>query len=212
VLGLDAHDSTTPLLPEVLVLLGEVSVDSLDKLAELVLVLVLDVSDGYSGGSLLVNKSTKPGLGLHNAVGDTHLPAESGKPYDDLDGVDIVGDHYKLCFKRLDELSDVVDTELKHDRFLSGAGNTALLLILSLLLETGLLLSLILGAVLVEKLEKLSGSVLVKSLVELVEGGGHLQSLGEHTLLALETHVAGPLHVAGHVTGRLDAAKNSKQR
>ena len=52
--------------------------------------------------------------------------------------------------------------------------------------------------------------VLVKSLGELVDAGGHLQALLEHSALALDAHVARPLDVAAKVAlGGEDVAANA---
>lgn len=52
--------------------------------------------------------------------------------------------------------------------------------------------------------------VLVKSLGELVDAGGHLQTLLEHSALALNAHVARPLDVAAEVAlGGEDVAANT---
>ena len=51
-LGLGAHDATTPLLAGVLVLLDVALLDGRDKLGQLVLVLGADLGDGENSGSL----------------------------------------------------------------------------------------------------------------------------------------------------------------
>jgi hypothetical protein len=64
VLGLLRHDTTTPVLADLLRALVEVGVDSLDKLGESSLVLLVDVGDGNSGGSLVVNDCSETSLAL----------------------------------------------------------------------------------------------------------------------------------------------------
>lgn len=52
--------------------------------------------------------------------------------------------------------------------------------------------------------------VLVQSLGELVDSRGNFDALLEDSTLALDTHIAGPLHVAGEVSlGRKDIAANA---
>lgn len=51
-LGLEAHDTTTPLLPRLLGLLEVVLLDGRDELGKLVLVLGPDLSDGENSGGL----------------------------------------------------------------------------------------------------------------------------------------------------------------
>lgn len=53
-------------------------------------------------------------LPLHDAVGDAHLAAEGGQPYDELNGVHVVGDHDEGRLLLLDESSHVLETELDH--------------------------------------------------------------------------------------------------
>ena len=56
-----------------------------------------------------------------------------------------------------------------------------------------------LGAVLVQELEQLRGSVLVEGVRELGDGRRDLQALGEDDLLALQADIFGPLHEASEV-------------
>lgn len=52
--------------------------------------------------------------------------------------------------------------------------------------------------------------VLIKSLAELVDGGGHLQPLHQNSLLSLDTNVARPFDKAGEVTLGLDVSSKSE--
>lgn len=52
--------------------------------------------------------------------------------------------------------------------------------------------------------------VLLKSLSELVDGGGHLQPLHENSLLSLDSDVARPFDEAGEVTRGLDISSKSE--
>ena len=51
-LGLEAHDATTPLLAGILVLLDVALLDGRDELGQLVLVLGADLGEGEDGGGL----------------------------------------------------------------------------------------------------------------------------------------------------------------
>ncbi len=67
-------------------------------------------------------------------------------------------------------------------------------------LETGLLLNLRLGAVLVQELEQLSSSVLVQSVSELRDRRRNLETLVQDGLLALEADIFRPFHEASEVS------------
>jgi len=100
----------------------------------------------------------------------------------------------------------VVETELEVDGLLS-------LLVLtgfSLRLKSKLLLLSVLGRVFGEELEKVGSLVLLESLSELVDGGGHLQSGEENSLLSLNTDVLGPLDKSGEITLGLDVTTDSE--
>lgn len=79
-----------------------------------------------------------------------------------------------------------------------------------LLVETLLLLSLGLGAVLVEEFEGLSGGVAVEDVLELSDRGGDLQAEVEDLLLALKADIFGPLHHAGEVAAGLDVLTDTE--
>ncbi len=107
----------------------------------------------------------------------------------------------------LNEGGDVVDSVLD----VEGLGSLVLgirggSLLLGLSAKTLALGNMGLGAVLVEQLEDLSGKVLVGSLGELVDRWGDLQTLVEHTLLALKTNVLWPLGDTAEVTNGLDGS------
>lgn len=67
-------------------LVVEVSLDSLAETGKLLLVLGLDLSEGNSGGSLLVDEGTEASLALDDGIWDAHLAAESGEPDNQLKG------------------------------------------------------------------------------------------------------------------------------
>jgi len=205
VLSLLAHDTTSPLATDGLVLVHEATLDGLDELGELGLVLRADLSEGEDGSGLLVDDGTETGLALDDGVRDTHLLAERRKEDNELDGVDVVGDEDKRSLLVLDQADNVVETVLDGVGLL---GDILLLLALldggSLLEETLLLLGLVLRAVLVEELESLGGGVLVENVLELGESRGNLQAHLKDLLLALEADVLGPLDHAAHVALGLD--------
>jgi len=192
VLSLLAHDTTSPLATDGLVLVHEATLDGLDELGELGLVLRADLSEGEDGSGLLVDDGTETGLALDDGVRDTHLLAERRKEDNELDGVDVVGDEDKRSLLVLDQADNVVETVLDGVGLL---GDILLLLALldggGLLEETLLLLGLVLRAVLVEELESLGGGVLVENVLELGNRRGDLQAKVEDLLLALKTNVRG---------------------
>lgn len=57
---------------------------------------------------------------------------------------------------------------------------------------------------LVEKLEKLSSRILIKSMAKLRDCGRNFQSLVEYDLLALQANVFGPLDKSGEIGRRLN--------
>jgi hypothetical protein len=111
---------------------------------------------------------------FHNA---THLPAKSGQEDDQLNGVNVVGNDDQRSLLGLNEGDTVVQTVLGEQGLLGVLGGGLLTLGglgLGLLEETGLLLLLGFGLVLVQKLEELGSSVLVQGVAELGNGRGNL--------------------------------------
>lgn len=161
--------------------------------------------EGEDGSGLLVDDCAETRLALYDNVGDTHLATEGREEDDKLNGVNVIGDDNEGSLLGLDEGDRVVQTVL----------NKVWLLVRLLLLtlgsggssgsETCLLLLLGLGAVLVEELEKLGCGVLVKSVSELRDSRGDLETLSQDDLLALETNILGPLDEASKVGLGLDA-------
>jgi len=194
VLVLDAHDTTTPvltLLIVVVVLLAEVN----GELLKILVVLLVDFGEGNAGSGLHVAELAEVGLSAHEAVWHVLLAAESGQVNHALNGVDVVSDDHELGGALFDEGGDVVKTELEVD----GLGGLGVLLGLSFLLEAGLLDLLGLGLVLGQELEDLGGLVGINSVGELVDGWWDLKSLEQDALLSLDAHVLGPFHEAGQV-------------
>ena len=171
-LGLEAHDTATPLAAEVHVVI-EAGAEVLGESLELGLVFLVDGGDGGAGGGLLVDDLAEAALTLDDAEGDILLAAEGGQPEDELDGVDIMGDDDELGLLGLDELDNVVDTVL-HEVGLLGTGVLAGNLALGDALEALRLLGLGLGLVAAHETEELGGLVLVDAVVELVDGRGDL--------------------------------------
>jgi hypothetical protein len=134
VLGGEAHDTTAPLPPDLVVPLVELALGGVDEVGELGLVLLADAGEGDARGGLLAHNLAKDRLGADDAVRDLHLAAEGGEPDDELDGVNVGGDDDEDGLLGLDEGGDVVQTELDNDGLLAGAGST--------LLGAGLLLGL----------------------------------------------------------------------
>lgn len=96
----------------------------------------------------------------------------------------------------------MVQTVLGEDGLLGVLGGSLVTLldsVLSLGSESGLLLLLGFGLVLVEELEQLGSSVLVQSVGELGNCWGDLESLVQDDLLSLESDVCGPLDESGQV-------------
>jgi hypothetical protein len=60
-----------------------------------------------------VDQLAESGFSLDEAVGDAELLAEVGEPDDELDGLDVVGDDDQLGLLLLDQLGDVVESELE---------------------------------------------------------------------------------------------------
>ena len=210
--GLTALDAELRLTPptEKRSVPEELGLDGGDKLGELLLLLGLDVGDGKDRSGLLVDELAETCLPLDDAEGDALLAAEGGEPHNELDGVDVVGDHNKLGLALGDEVGDVVETVLDAGLALLGEGLEGLLHGKTLLgvglvtahglldgsgtLETTLLGGgLLLGLHPVEELEESDDGGLVESVVEHVDGGRDLQTVQKDLLLTLESDVLGPL-------------------
>ena len=154
-LVLDAHNTTTPVSSELLVLV-ELSAEVLAEGLKVLEVLLADLGQGDSGGRLLVDELAEACLALDEGVGDALLAAEGRQEDEQLDGVDVVGHDDELGLARLDELGHVVKTELEHDGLGGLLGISTTLLGLGLLLKALLLLLLGLRLVLGEKLKQLA--------------------------------------------------------
>jgi len=205
VLVLDAHNTTTPVSAELLVvveLFTEVSRKSLQVLE----VLFVYFSESNSGSGLQVDELTEVGLATDEAVRNILSSAEGGKVDDSLNWIDVVSDHNKLGLVLLNKSSNVVKTELD----VNGLGGLASTTGLCGLLKAKLLLLLGLWLVLSEELKKFSSLVLVNGLRELVDGGWNLEALEKNALLSLNTDVLGPFDKTGEVADWLDVTTDSE--
>lgn len=205
VLVLDAHDTTTPVLAGlfvVVVLLTEVN----GELLKILVVFLVDFGEGNASSGLHVAKLTEVGLSAHEAVWDVLFAAESGQVNHALNGVDVVSNDHELGGTLFDKSGDVVKTELE----VNGLSSLGVSLGLSLLLEAVLLFLLGLGLVLGQELEDLGGLVLVNSVRELVDGWWDLESLEQDALLSLDAHVLGPFDETGQVLLEDDVTTDSE--
>jgi len=151
VLVLDAHNTTTPVSAELLVvveLFTEVSRKSLQVLE----ILFVYFSESNSGSGLQVDELAEVGLATDEAVRNILSSAEGGKVDDSLNWIDVVSDHNKLGLVLLNKSSNVVKTELD----VNGLGGLASTTGLCGLLKAKLLLLLGLWLVLSEELKKFS--------------------------------------------------------
>jgi len=189
-LGLQSHDSSTPLAHQLGVLVELLQSQFLEDL-ELGNILLVHSGEGNDSRCLLVDKGSKTCLILYNEERDLHLTAEGRKPEDELDGVDITGDEDEGCLLLLNEGGYVLQSELE---LMGDIGSLSLSLDLgsSLLLLTLLLCGRRLGTVLVQQLENVDSLVLANCLGKLVDGRGDLKTLVQHGALTLDAHVFGP--------------------
>ena len=160
-----------------------------------------------NGSAFEVNNGTQARARLDNHVWDAHLTAQSRDEHDQLNGVDVVGNHDKISLLRLNQGNTVVQTIFDEERLLAISLRVNLVAGRDLLsdgIETCLLLLLRLWTVLVHELEQSRRSVLVKRVGELSDRRWHLQTLLENDTLALQTDVLRPLDKARQVTRRLN--------
>jgi len=206
--GLVAEETAAPLLSQrgALVVL---SLEDLDEVVELALVLSGNLSDGDASSGLLVDDSAESSLGLNEAEGDILLSAELREPDDGLDGVNIVSNDDESSLLLLNELGDVVQTEFNRDGGL-GAGVLVAGLILSGGLQSLVSLLFVFGLDLSEEVQEGGGLISVDGLGELVDGGGNLQSLEEDSLLSLEQDVLRPSNVSGQISSGSDITTDSE--
>mmetsp|Transcript_9378 Transcript_9378/g.22878 ORF Transcript_9378/g.22878 Transcript_9378/m.22878 type:complete len:266 (+) Transcript_9378:240-1037(+) len=199
-LGLQSHDSASPLAHQVSILVKLLHSQILEDF-ELSLVLLVHSRERDDGGGLLVDEGAEAGLVLDNHEGDLHLAAQRREPEHELDGVDVARDEDEGRLLLLNEGGHVLQSEFELMGDVRG-------LALALGLGRGLLLvSLLLGgggfrSVLVKELEDVHGLVLADGLRELVDGGGDLEPLVEDGALALDADVFGPSDESAEVAAR----------
>ena len=150
-LVLDAHNTTTPVSAE-LVVVVELFTEVASKSLQVLEVLSVDFSESDGGSSLQVDKLAEVGLATNEAVGNILASAESGQVDNSLNWVNVVSNHYELGLALLNKSSNVVKTKLDVD-WLGGLASTT---VLSGFLKTELLLLLGLWLVLSEELKKFS--------------------------------------------------------
>jgi len=155
-LGLVTHNTTTPVLSDLVVSEVVVGVDCLNQLAQRRLVLIVDISDGNTGAGLAVNQLANTGFTLDNAVWDSHLFAQGWKAENDLNWFNIVGNDDKLSFLLLNHAGNGLDTASQHKWFLRGLIGLAFVTFSSTCYETNFFLLLGLWLVLLGKTEQSS--------------------------------------------------------
>lgn len=150
-LVLDAHNTTTPVSAE-LVVVVELFTEVGRKSLQVLEVFSVDFSESDGGGSLQVDKLAEVGLATNEAVRNILASAESGQVDNSLNWVDVVSNHNELGLALLNKSSNVVKTKLDVN-WLGGLASTT---VLSGFLKTELLLLLGLWLVLSEELKKFS--------------------------------------------------------
>lgn len=206
-------DTTTPVSLGILVLLQEVDFNGADQFGKFVLVFTPNLSESNNSGGLLVHNSAQSGLVLDDAVGHSHLAAESGDEDDQLNGVHVVSNDDQRSLLGFDQSNDVVKTVFDVDGLLAN-GFTLLGITLGdglgLGAQTSLLLLTRLGAIFVHQAEKLSGGVFVEMIAELSNRWGDLQPLIEDDLLALKADIFRPFNKSCQVASRLNVLANTE--
>jgi len=203
VLVLDSHNTTTPGLAELFVVVV-LDLEGLAESLEVLEVFLVDLGEAEAGSCLHVDELAEVGLSTDEAVWDTLLSAESGEEDNGLNRVDVVGDHNKSGLLLLNELGHMVETELDEKRLVASclsAGG---------LLETLLLFLAGLRRVFGEQLKKFAGLILLNGVRELSNCWWDLESLHEDSLLALNTDVLGPFDESREVSLGLDVATDSE--
>ena len=168
---LDSHDTTTPLLAELNVVV-ELSLADLGEVLKIDEVFTADFSESNTGGGLHVAEFAEVGLSTDEAVRNILGATEGGEVHNELNRVDIVSNDHQLGLVLLNQGGHVVQTELHKD----GLGSLVSFTTLSLGLESAGLLNLSLGHVTSQKLQKLGSyykrtSMIKVSMIENGEGG-----------------------------------------
>lgn len=209
-LGLCTHDTATPVLTGLLVLVVEVGLDGLGQGGQVVFVLWADLRQGNGRGSLLVDQGTEGSLALDDAIRNAHLAAQGGQPHDQFDRIDVMRDDDQGGLLGFDQGSYVVQAVFDAKRLLGLLSLLSRSLGSSNLGQALLLLSLCFGDVLLQQGEELGAGVLVQCLGELVNGRGDLQTLLKNGTLALQADIDRPLDITRQVALRLDVVTDGK--
>jgi len=204
VLVLDAHDTTTPVSAKVDVFV-ESELEGLGQSLEVLEVFLVYFSKSEAHGSLHVNELSEVGLASDKAEWHSLLSAESWEEADNLNGVNVVGNHDQLGSAVLDQLGHVVETKLD----VKGLGAVVSLGCGSSL-ESCLLFGASLGAVFCKQFKEFTGLISLDSALELSDCWRNLQALHENSLLALNSNILGPLDEAREVSLGLDVSPDSK--
>jgi len=204
VLVLDTHDTTAPVFSK-LIILVVLFTELLGEGVQVLQVLTVDLSHSDAGSGLHVAELTEGSLSAEEAVWNLLLSAESWQVNNGLNWVDVMSDDHELGLTLFDKGGNVVKTELKVD-WLGGFG----VLVLSLGLESELLLLLGLWLVLAEESQELTGLGLINSLGELVDGWRDLKSLEEDSLLSLDADILWPFDETGEVLLLDDVSTNTE--
>jgi hypothetical protein len=97
---------------------SQVGLGGADKGRKLALIFTVNILESKDGSSLLVDHGAETGFALDDHIGDTHLPAKSGKEDNQLNGVDVVGNDDEGRLLCLNEGNTMVQTVLDEKRLL----------------------------------------------------------------------------------------------
>jgi hypothetical protein len=209
-LRFSTQESATPVFPDFFASFVVVSFNGFNQLSQVLLVLVVDISEGNSGAGLSSDQLSESSLTFDDAVWNVHLSAESWKVDDDFDWIDVVGDENELSLFSFDEADDLVDSGGEH----GFPGGWGVGFAFGSCLGSGNKSSFFLGfgfwSVFSGQLEDLSSVLFVQSLGELVDGRWDLQSLLEHLSLPLELDVHWPSNESGEISFWLKILTDAK--
>jgi len=200
VFGLAAHETATPLRSGIVELGHHVFLEGL-QFGD---ILLWDVGDASGSAGLLTDELTESGLGLNDAVWDVHFLAESWQPADDFDWVDVVSDDNEVGLLLLDQVSDVIETEL------DDWDDLGVPLLFGESLKTILLFNLSLWLDLLAQTGQLRDLISGESVGELSNGWRNLDSLHEDSLLSLKSDILWPFGESGKITLWLDVTPDTE--
>lgn len=198
-LSLKTHDATSPLSDQVGVVVV-LFVGDVGKEAKLRFVRLSNAGQANASGILLVDKGPQTGLVLDNHERNLHLSAKGRHPHHEFNRIDVAGNQDQLGLLFFDQGGHMLQAELHNMRGLARRFFLSCGLGSSSLLDTLLLGSRGLGAVLVEQGKDGHGLVLSQRLGELVDGRRDLQPLVEDGTLTLDANILGPLNETTQVT------------